>query len=106
MTEQEYEDFQTLEAVRSCKDLLRDQVGDTREIEALLCAKEREYVFKIGIDEPISKFLADLRVGLPIEVSNTVQVLAKQNGYERHLKEIGWTKETKFDKDIKENGKS
>ena len=51
MTEDEYENIQTLTILRSCKASLRECVGDVEDIEKLVRLKIRDSENRIVIDE-------------------------------------------------------
>ena len=51
MTEQEYADLQTLEALRGCRALLKGAVGDVTKIENLISIKIGKYEKLIVIEE-------------------------------------------------------
>ena len=54
MTEQEYADLQTLEALRGCRALLKSVVGDVTKIECLISIRIGQYEKKIVIEEAIT----------------------------------------------------
>jgi len=54
MTEQEYADLQTLEALRGCRALLKDVVGDVKDIETIIYKRIFQYQEKIVIEEAIT----------------------------------------------------